>query len=310
MANECEITVVENTNSDNGYDFWAGLIPGSIDVDSVADMVTKVLAKLDSKDCCLKSLTIYGHGSPGDISVGNGQSGTDTNKEINNNELTVWGPEFNKLKARFCPNGSVTLRGCNVGADQAGANKLFAIAQRLGVNVRAFTGELHEPDWFDTGEWVEATPTQKPEAKAPPAAKKKKKKLHTGGRIPSCLMYRDRERFRIIRLDDIRTITLLPRAWLKKSPAAAAVTLPKKATEMIQRELDLYEPFSALTAGFAIDAYVDFEVDGLTAQETGVIPPSYLCGGFRYLVAGGDWSFLYPLGEAIAQTLRSVRQKR
>src|SRR5271166_6864088 len=76
MADECDIDVVEETDSDNGYDAAARkALNAPISARSVADMVEKVLAHIKKDDCCIGTLTIYGHGCQGNISVGNGQHG-------------------------------------------------------------------------------------------------------------------------------------------------------------------------------------------------------------------------------------------
>jgi hypothetical protein len=290
---ECDITVVERTGSDNGAMFWADLFsPGGIEATSVSDMVDKILAKLTKKGCCLKELTIIGHASSGDVSVGNGQTGTDPKKNIDGN-AGVWGPELQRLQGRWCPNARITIGGCHFGAGQAGADKLFAIAQVIGVRVRGFTGFIHFPDWFDDGEWVEATPTQKPAAKGPPDEGEKKKALKTAS--SRIVTFREADVVRALSVDDILGLSVTPKHRGEAGPSP----LSPSQLDAVRDALARHRPINATLAAAAIDAFVQIEVGG-ASQET--CPPlvfSYLIGGSRYLVLGGDWASVHPLGYAM-----------
>jgi hypothetical protein len=94
---ERSYTFVEETDSDNGYDSTSNFVRfGTKRAKSVKDMVDQILAEFQNGDC-IKSITIIGHGAPGNISVGNGQTGTDKDKEINGNNEDHWGPELDRL---------------------------------------------------------------------------------------------------------------------------------------------------------------------------------------------------------------------
>ena len=68
---DCDIDVVEKTESDNGYDAAARKsLTNPIDSSSVADMVAKVLEHINKNDYCIGTLTIYGHGAQGMARVG------------------------------------------------------------------------------------------------------------------------------------------------------------------------------------------------------------------------------------------------
>jgi len=195
------------------------------------------------------------------------------------------------------------LMGCHVGAEQRGADKLFAIATHTGANVEGFTGMLHMPRRDDEGEWVVAGPNSKPDPKPVPAPKQAPKK---GGGQKSLLMYRDREAFRSILVDDINEITVRAKTWPPAPPLAPAIILDARLKAEFRDALTQYSAVNGLRAGSAVEGYVDLRVGGRTQQEIGEVPPSYLCGGCRYLVVAGDWCEIYPLGGHLAAELRRL----
>jgi hypothetical protein len=110
---EIDFTFVEsNVHEDNGYDFWSGVMHGATEVLDVEDMVDQLLEKIGPDDC-IKSLTIIGHGAPGDLSVGNGMDGWDPDKTIDVGHEGNWGPQLDRLACRFCPDDEVFLRTPN-----------------------------------------------------------------------------------------------------------------------------------------------------------------------------------------------------
>jgi hypothetical protein len=179
FAADLEINAVEfpTEGHDNGYDRGAaGRVDSPLRVDSTRDLVDKVLARLKEGDC-IKTLNIYGHGSPGRISTGKGNAPPD---KTNRNAYidgqgdaandASWTPELTRLKGKFCKNAVVNLYGCNVGADEAGAAKVWALAKLLGVKVGAAVnkvdGNSDYPAHTDKN-WQEASPDgEKPTAKA------------------------------------------------------------------------------------------------------------------------------------------------
>ncbi len=128
----------EPASGDNGFlAEKAGKNPGALRVTSVKDFVDKTRAALASGEK-IRRLTIYGHGSPGNVSLGDGQ-GWEAGKNISDN---TWETEFKRLKGLFTPDGEIFLGGCNTGAEIAGSQKLKKIADMLDVTVMASTGKI------------------------------------------------------------------------------------------------------------------------------------------------------------------------
>lgn len=174
---ELNIHVVEDSKNDNGFlTAAAGHFPNPIRVTGKADMVDKVLNKLGEGDC-IKSLTLVGHGAPGDISTGSGTK-SESCKYVNGNRAE-WEPVLKKLKGKFCAGAKLTLWGCNVGACSKGASKLHELAKFFGVTVEAQTGAVYGNGTPEAGS---QTQTADPNSDKPPAHKaapgecKKKKK--------------------------------------------------------------------------------------------------------------------------------------
>ena len=137
FAKRKDITVVEDSDNDNGYlTGKANHNPGCIRATSKEDMVDKVLDKLGTCDC-IKTLKLVGHGSPGNISVGDGQ-GWESCKHINGNR-NEWEALLSELKGKFCRNAKILLVGCNVGACENGSEKLQELADFFEVTVQAPT---------------------------------------------------------------------------------------------------------------------------------------------------------------------------
>jgi hypothetical protein len=74
---------VERTLHDRNGGVWVGgaLTFGETDVDSVDEMVDHILNTLGPNEC-IGSITLIAHGCPGNISVGNGDRGSERGKEI------------------------------------------------------------------------------------------------------------------------------------------------------------------------------------------------------------------------------------
>jgi hypothetical protein len=297
MSEECEVTVVESGGPDNGANFWAGVFSiGEIDATSVKDMVDKLIAHADKKGCCIKKLTICGHGSPGNVSVGDGQ-GHESGKHMDGNEAE-WGPELDRLKPKLCPGAVVILRSCNTAAEQAGADKLFDLAKRLGCTVRGYTGTIYPGPIPDgTGEWLEATPTHKPPVRPVPAGSKKKKKKkgaaeHRVARIQNIgLPYRSARGPAVLRFEALNGARVAGRINRKASFALSRADVKALAAAVAD-----YEPIIGQGAAFDIEAEV--QVEGA--------PASYLVGGASYLIPGGDWAIAYPVGPLLRQRLWRV----
>mgnify|MGYP000560212706 CR=1 FL=1 len=167
-------TFVEDSKKDNGYNYFSGVLTwGEVDVKSVKELVDHVDKNVGKKDC-IESITIIGHGHPGCISVGAGQ-GYHSKKAIGVYNENVWGPLLDRLACRFCKGGTVYLRGCNTGADKAGADLLHRIKLRLKCAiVQAPTGVCNP--LYTTGDVQESKPKEKKPPKAIPNPDKKSKK--------------------------------------------------------------------------------------------------------------------------------------
>lgn len=300
MPNECNLTVVESTTDDNGYDSVSGALRvGEIDASSVKDMVDKIIAHARANECCIKSLTIIGHGCPGNISIGNGQGGADREKEINGNNENVWGPELDRLKPFLCTGATIYLRGCNVGADQAGADKLRAIARRLGVDVTAPTG-LCNPLWTE-GQDQTATPTTTPTPIPAPVSKKKKlKKIFGNG---NKIYYRQNTVTRVVDVDTVARAFIQSRR-AKTAAGYKSKRLPLALLKEVKLSLATYEPVPANQPGLKIEAFLDINLKPPIYSRVHPIPVSYLCVRANYLVLGGDWSMLYPMSPKATKALQ------
>jgi hypothetical protein len=136
MSREIEIVAVENTPSDNGFDWWEGAFHiGELDVISVNDMVTKVIARAGGRQ--IRGLTIIGHGAPGFQSVGAGQGADTGGRSLNidpaTNLLRGDGErELSRLSGRFAPGAVITLGGCRVAEGAVGRALLQRISTLLG----------------------------------------------------------------------------------------------------------------------------------------------------------------------------------
>lgn len=187
---ECDIAAVEAwTEGDNEFSTTAwseffGISNMSVTfVNDLSDLETQVQQMFASKGCtCIRNLYIMGHGNSGNISVGNGQSGTDSNKKINGNE-SKWSGPLGNLGILLCNTSSqVWLIGCNVGSCNLGSDKLYKLAQKFNAIVKAPVDKPYGGfivDYMTNGRWQTATPSSKPShmaAKKDDKAKKKTKK--------------------------------------------------------------------------------------------------------------------------------------
>ena len=145
-------------------------------VESVEDMVDKVLEELGQDDC-IKNLYIYGHGEEGILSVGCGTKAAGPEKEINGS-IEEWESQLERL--RFCEEGAtIYLFGCNVGSCDKGAKKLFDLAKSLGVTVKGPADAVtsgENGDYIENGRWQTATKNMTEPPECIPAAEEKAKK--------------------------------------------------------------------------------------------------------------------------------------
>ena len=142
------------------------------------EMVDKIIANLKREpkagskgDYCIQELHLYGHGVPGVLSVGNGQSSAyrqstyvaDLEKyKFKENE---WQDKFKRIQNRFCSDGEIKLFGCNIGANEEGARLLYQMAKYFHVTVTAPVN-IYRVDNY-SGEWQQSLK----ESKSPPEKK-------------------------------------------------------------------------------------------------------------------------------------------
>jgi hypothetical protein len=128
---------------------------GEIEAESVDQMVRDVKSEVgDPSTNCIRRLTLDGHGSPGNMSVGDG-TGWMEGRNISTGNFR---PSLADLNPYFCSGASVVLLGCNVGRGPTGVRFIQALADYWQVNVAAATGEV---DGFGIqGVWVWGLPGQ------------------------------------------------------------------------------------------------------------------------------------------------------
>jgi hypothetical protein len=179
LAADLEINVVEKPDGENdvgGFDkLTAEHVDNPLRISSTKDMVDKILGRLKEGDC-IKTLNIYGHGRAGRIATGKGYAPADksnrgsyidgTGDAANNDS---WEPELKRLKGKFCKGATVNLYGCNVGADEEGASKVWELTKLLGVEVGGAVDKVRGGEDYPAHtekNWQKATPDgKKPEPK-------------------------------------------------------------------------------------------------------------------------------------------------
>lgn len=126
-----------------------------IRVGSIADLVNQLGDRQRRNPCCLCQVMIVGHGTPGEISVGDDQ-GTQPNQRIRVGDPLI-ATLLLKLRPMFCTVAQraecadcvpeLVLWGCNVGAEADGVALLAALAAALEVPVSAETGVVYDNLW-------------------------------------------------------------------------------------------------------------------------------------------------------------------
>ena len=162
-----DITVVDWGENWNGFNIAAGLFHiGEIDVSSVENMVVQIENCLQEGDC-IRTLTIIGHGSPGQIAVGDG-TGRIAGRYIGGGTLDPTSPAYRpdmvatlaRLTPRFCDGAQVILRGCDVGNGDLGEMFVQRLVALWGVSVKAHVGTIRGGGHWTTGEWTEGEPAR------------------------------------------------------------------------------------------------------------------------------------------------------
>ena len=305
---EKSFTFIEDTDDDNGYDFVSGVVRfGEIDVKSVEELVDEVLARLGEDDC-ISDITIIGHGSPGNISVGDGQ-GHDDQKRIGLGNEAVWGPQLDRIACRFCENGTVYLRGCNTGANGAGARLLHRVKKRLiCATVSAPTGvcsPLHT-----TGEDQVSRPGEKKPPKAIPNPDKGKKKKGKAKGAEVALVggtsYRDTVAFEPRQVNAARLVAAMPGySGLEPPDPETGLSLPPAQREVLLAGLADAVPESYPGYGFDINGLLQLRIR--RGRESVWLPPGAVLGGGTYFSAfGTDTSAVWILPRPATRMLWSL----
>lgn len=189
-AAEQKILIIEKSANDNDNTNHTANAnnppPGTTntyEVSSLADCATQIANGLNEGDC-IKELNFRGHGGQGVQSVG---SGVNANGD---KEIDTGGEEWKKalegLKGKFCEGATINLWGCNIGAGEAGANKLKQIADYFGVTVKGTVNTVYagEQNTYDGPIQTADPDNPKPTALAPNDEEKAPKK-GSEGTIPT-----------------------------------------------------------------------------------------------------------------------------
>jgi len=163
VAAKCVIKVLDwPPNPDNALKKVAKKHPDAIKVRSKKDMVKKILKWLKNNKKCDKidQLIIMGHGSPGNISTGDGKT-TKKCKHINGNKKD-WSRDLKPLRGKFAKGALIKLFGCNTGVGKKGANKLADLARFFCTSVAGTTKKVSHKDEPCKSTPVVATPRTRP----------------------------------------------------------------------------------------------------------------------------------------------------
>ena len=291
LAKSKDIIVVEDSDDDNGYlTGKANHNPGCIRATSKEDMVNKVLDKLGLCDC-IKTLKLVGHGSPGNISVGDGQ-GWESCKHINGNR-DEWEEPLSKLKGRFCNNAKILLVGCNVGACEKGAEKLQELADFWGVTVEAPTGKTYgDCSEEDGSEHQIATPGGEiPPHKESPSDKKKEKEGEPKG-----------EQKMPFKIEEIKSIGIHPAQLARelKSPEDAAyIYSDEKNMKRFISGIDFSHVVNGEGLGADYSAHVFINIMGKVKEYR-------ICADFDYFLEKNDWKNMYEITWDLKQEIRKA----
>lgn len=124
-----------------------------IEAQSVDQMVSDVKTQVgDPSKNCIQKLVLDGHGSPGNMSVGDGTGWVEgSNISTGNYRKSV-----RELTPYFCDGATVVLLGCNVGRGSIGARFIQNLAMIWQVKVAAATGVVR--GYGIEGIWVWGDP--------------------------------------------------------------------------------------------------------------------------------------------------------
>ncbi len=290
---ECEIKIESESKFFDAVWKWSALTLGEINVDNIKDMVNKIEKYKKENNCkCIKKLTICGHGGPGEITIGKTRAAT-WNK-------SSWKPTLNKLKGNFCKNAIILLGGCWTGSGKSGAKLLELISNNLGVTVKAPSTSLTQY-WDEDDLDVVAKPGEKVKPKKPSEDDKPKKKLK--GK-KQCLIYKHEGVPRLIETSSLKGFAILmPDEKPEKSTLKKYYNSSKLFNEFVD-SLDIFNPVCAIDWLAKIQAHVYFWLEGEEPTTIPLISPSYIVGGYRYLIMGGDWCRAYRLTGGMHEEIR------
>jgi len=286
-----DITVVEDSENDNGYLVQkAEHNPGCIRATSKEDMVNKVLNRLRFCDC-IKTLKLVGHGSPGNISVGDGQ-GWESCKHINGNR-DEWEAPLSRLKGKFCKNARILLVGCHVGACESGRQKLQELADFFWATIEAPTGNTYGNCTEESGsEHQIATPGgDPPPHKESPSDQKKKKERKPMG-----------EQKMPLKVEEIQSIGIHPAQLageLESSKDASCIYSEMQDIEKFLSGIDFSHTVDGKGLGADYDAHVFITVKGEVKEYR-------ICADFDYFLEKGDWENMYEITWDLKQELRKL----
>jgi hypothetical protein len=271
---------------DNGADgIYGYLHPFHNDATSVKNLIDQVLSDLKPGDC-IKEIIIAGHGAPGNISVGNGTKGEDPAKEIGLGNEADWGPEFDRLKCKFCTGGTVYLRGCNVGDGQKGKDFLKKIAAHLACATLLAPTGLCTP-YSTGGVDQQVNPNDDPPTPthSNPDKSSGKKKKRGVGELKSLRAGPRFEELTAFDAEQIADARYLPRVLgesFSEDDLATerALELPAALVRQLSIALEQAVPLWLPAHAFSLDGYLQLQIE--RNGEKVWLPPGALVGGTTY----------------------------
>src|SRR3954447_6647291 len=252
---------------------------------SVKNLVDQVVSDLEPGDC-IKEIIIAGHGAPGSISVGNGTKGEDPAKEIGLGNEADWGPEFDRLKCRFCPGGTVYLRGCNSGDGQKGKDLLKKLAAHLAcATLQAPTGLVTPYSTSGLDQQVNpndspATPTYSNPDKS--SGKKKKRGIGELRSLRAGARFAELTAFDAEQIAGARYLPRVLGESFSENDLATerALALPAALVRQLAMALEQAVPLWLPAHAFSLDGYLQLQIE--LKGEKLWLPPGALVGGTTY----------------------------
>lgn len=297
MSKECNIIIESDGADDPNWAVWKMSLftVGEMDAKNIRDMVDKIKEKVKKDKCCIKQLTIMGHGAPGYIEIGE--------DSINIWDPSTWKPIFNELKGCFCNDARISLAGCSVGADEDGINLLYLIAKNIGVVV---DGPTHSINQYYSGPGEQEADPKKPKPeKIPDSSDSKKKKVKPKGK-KACMVGHVDGKPKVVNTDKIKGFAIIdPRVSMTRRVIKEQYIAVSDAKGFID-SLDIFDPFCAVDMPFKKQANMYFWLEHEEEDAIPALPPSFLLGGYRHIVFLGDWSHTYRVTGGFHRTLQKL----